>query len=255
MLAEIFTQWRNNNERVNYPFSDIATLRNSSNVHIDRDLFDDARLYPIGSGSDLYLNKITVTDTDLTFHVADSVNGELASGGFKLADPAPDNIALYDIYGRPAGILVSKAEKTAILPNLYEKGETLFEADQTPFAPTVIVPLPQPGLRGFLLDDGNIVAGDIFLVGVDGVVLSKEDGKIRVDIIGDPYARAEACTEEGFSPPIYCGLRTINGIPPDFTGDWKLSIGSNEPFARKDILRVEQENGIIRIKTAGSLSV
>jgi len=255
MSELIATQWRNNNERVKYPFGDDATLTNDDGITINEDLFDDARVYPVGGSVGLYLSRITVTDGALTFYVADPVTGDIASGGFQFDAPTPDNIALRDSYGRPAGILVSSAQKLGALPNVYGEGEVVFSRAQTEFAGSVAIPQPQLGVRGLLLDDGNIVSNDIFLVGTDGIVLSEEDGAIRVDIIGDPYALLKACESEGLELPGFCGLRTINYIPPDGKGDFKLTIGGN--LAADNVLRVEQdEDGNLKIKAVGgSLSV
>jgi hypothetical protein len=244
----ILEEWRNSNEHVRYPFHDDATLVNGNGILIDEDLFYDARLYPIGADVGVYLSKIVVADNGITFFISDPSHGILASGGFDF-DSVPDQIALADAYGRPAGILVSSAAKLGALSNVYGEGEVLFEQAQTEFAPTVVVPLPQIGVRGVLLDDGNIVAGDIYLVGTDGVVLSIEDGNIRVDVIGDPYALAKACEAEGIPLPAFCGLKTINGIPPDANGDFKLTIGGNE--ATDNILRVEMDNGRLTLKAVG----
>ena len=245
----ILEEWRNSGERVKYPFSDLAPLSNSAGARIDQDLFYDARLYPIGAAVGVYLSAIVVADAGITFYIADPVHGTLASGGFEFASP-PDDIALLDAYGRPAGILVSSAAKLGALANTYGEGTILFEAGETDFAPTVVVPLPQVGVRGVLLDDGNIVAGDIYLVGTDGVVLSIEGGAIRVDIIGDPYALVKACEEEGIPLPDFCGLKTINRIAPDSNGDFKLTIGGNE--ALDNVLRVEMDSGRVTVKLVGN---
>ena len=244
----ILEEWRNSNERVRYPFTDGASLVNSDSIRIDEDLFYDARLYPIGAGVGVYLSKIVVADNGITFFISDPQHGILASGGFEFTS-VPDQLALVDGYGRPAGVLVSSVAKLGALANVYGEGEILFEQAETEFAPTVVVPLPQPGVRGVLLDDGNIVAGDIYLVGTDGVVLSIEDGNIRVDVIGDPYALVKACDEEGIPLPAFCGLKTINSIPPDTNGDFKLTVGGNE--AADNILRVEITEGRLTLKAVG----
>lgn len=244
-----FPEWRNRGERVKYPFSDLAPLMNAGGVRVDEDLFYDARLYPIGAGTGVYLSSIVVADAGITFYIADPAHGVLASGGFTFA-AVPSDIALADAYGRPAGILVSDAAKLGALANIYGEGEVLFEPGDTDFAPTVVVPLPQPGVRGVLLDDGNVLAGDIYLMGTDGVVLSLDGGAIRVDVLGDPYALGKACDEEGIPLPAYCGLKTINGIAPDAQGDFKLTIGGNE--AVDNVLRIEMDNGQVTVKAVGN---
>lgn len=246
----VYPEWRNGNEEINYPFSDRATLENGDGRLVDQDLFDDARLYPIGGEAGLYLTRINVTGTVVMFGIGDPVNGELATGSYDV-NAAPNEVALFDANGRAAGILVSSSARLAVLLSTYGPGDTVFEPDQTEFAPTVAIPVPFIGVRGLLLDDGNIVAGDLYLVGTDGIVLHEEDGFIRVDSIGDPYALVKACEDEGLPLPTFCGLKTINGISPDERGDFKLGVGGN--LANDPILRIEVDStGQVRLKQVGT---
>jgi hypothetical protein len=245
MVDIAYPEWRNGNEHIRYPFADYVSLRNVDGATVDRDLFDDARLYPIGGAAGLFLSRVTVDGNVVTFAVADLVSGELASCSYD-ATAAPNELYLTDAYGRPAGILVSSAEKLAAALSKYGQGTVEFTQEQTEFVATVAIPMPQPGLRGLLLDDGQVVSGDICLVGADGAVLSVEDGVIRVDFLGDPYALKRTCDEEGAPLPEFCGLKTINGIEPDENGDFKLSIGGN--LASDPVLRLAVDsNGQIQL--------
>lgn len=243
-----YPEWRNNAQHVRYPFSDTATLVSGS-ITLDQDLFDDARLYPIGGSPGVYLNRIELKASLVTMAIADPVNGELASGSYN-ALSAPDSVELFDALGRPAGILVSIADKLSALVSQVPQGTTLFDASATPFAASVAVPMPQAGVLGLLV--GKLLsAGETWLVGTDGIVLSMDHGNIRIDVIGDPYAAQKACLAQGLPLPVFCGLKTINRIKPDGNGDFKLFPGSN--FARDNILRVSQDDaGNITIGTAVS---
>lgn len=243
----LHTEWRNNNERISYPFADYATLVNRNGDAVDRDLFDDARLYPIGGTVGIHLGKISVTGSELTFHIHD-LSGELASGAFDFGAP-PSEVPLYDVYGRPAGILVSTAERLGALDGIYGEGEVEFEREQTEFAASVVVPMPSPGVRGILLDDGNVLSGDIWLVGEDGVVLRLDDSKIRVDVIGDPYVQDKDCEEEGAPLPQFCGLRSINQITPNDEGDFKLRVGGN--LVGDPVIRIVPIINGVRVEMVG----
>lgn len=247
----IFPEWRNGNSSIKYPFTDTATLVNVDGITIDPDLFDDARVYPVGGSPGMYLSSVVVTALGLFFHVSDPVAGELASGGFLFADATPREIALFDQYNRPAGILVSTVAKLDQARGHYPLGTTAFTQAQAEFAPTVAVPIPNTGLRGVLLDDGGFLSGEIFLVGSNGIVLSVVDGQIRVDIIGDPYALVNACAKEGFLTPPFCGLKTINGIPPNNRGDWKFTVGGN--LSQTTIIRISQDDsGNVGLQALGA---
>jgi len=255
MLKQIVaTEWRNNNERVRYPFVDTATLTDVDEaVTLDEDLFSDARLYPIGGEAGVFLRNINVDQTIVTFTIAGPNVGDLASGAYD-ATAAPGEVALYDDFDRPAGILVSTAVQLAALADQLPQGDTTFEAGTTEFVASAVVPLPHTGVRGLLLDDGEIVSGDVWLVGEDGVVLSFEGGAIRVDVIGDPYALLKDCEDQNQPLPVFCGIKTINNIPPDAQGDFKLLVGGN--LAEDPILRIETSgDGRVVVKLVGTETV
>jgi hypothetical protein len=247
----IFPEWRNQNEHINYPFSDAATMSSDNGVRMPKGLFDDARFYPIGAIAGVYLESVNVQGNIVTIAIADP-NGTLATGFYDYTNPLND-VAFYDAYGRPAGVLVSTVEKLKLLPAALPASST-FTQEQTEFASSCVVPLPQIGVRGFLLDDGSYLTGDIYLVGVDGVVLTVPQANvIRVDILGDPYAKLEECVEEGIPVEPLCGLKTINGIAPDpVTGDFKVSPGANPPYAVDNVLRIVQTSRELTIETVGS---
>lgn len=248
----ILPEWRNNNQHTRYPFSDDATLVNVDGQSIAEDLFDDARIYPVGGSVGLFLRRVEITPLGLFFHISDPVAGEIASGGYLFNNPVPNEIGLFDQYGRPAGVLVSDSTRLQNAAGVYPQGDTIFEQAQTEFAPTVAIPIPNNDLRGVLLDDGGFIAGDVYLVGANGIVLRLDNGAIRVDVIGDPYALLKSCQDEGFVTPPFCGLKTINGISPDANGDFKLTIGGN--LAQANILRIIQDAvGDIDITALGAL--
>jgi hypothetical protein len=234
MLEVVATEWRNNNRNVNYPFSDAATLTSEEGVSFDRDSFDDARVYLTGSSGKIYIPRVNLVGSTVTIHVGDTVSGELARAVYDYNSP-PDDLPIYDLYGRPAGVFVSSVERLAALGTRFSQGDTSFRVEATEFAPSVAIGLPSVGVWGILLDDGNILSGDIWLVGEEGVVVWEEDGFIRIDAMGDPYALLRECEGLGQPLPVFCGLKTINGIAPDSNGDFKLLPGGNistQPIVR-----------------------
>lgn len=235
MLEVVATEWRNNNRNVNYPFADGATLQSEEGVLFGRDSFDDARIYLAGASGKIYISRINLDGSTVTIYVGDTVLGELASASYDYNSP-PDDLGIYDIYGRPAGVFVSSAERLAAFGTRFSQGDTTFRLEAMEFAPSVAIGLPSAGIWGILLDDGNVLGGDIWLVGEDGIVLWEEDGMIRIDAMGDPYALLRECENLGQPLPVFCGLKTINSIPPDANGDFKLLPGGNA--STKSILRI-----------------
>ena len=249
----VYVEWRNQAEQVNYPFAGAATLTNTDGKVFDRDLFDDARLYPVSGDSTLFLRRVEVSDSYVKFHLAVALNEtEIAYGYLDLlAIPSNGLVPVYDLFGRPAGVFVSSQIKLEGATGLFSKGDTIFPAEATNFAPTVVVPMPDTGIRGFMTDDGAAVFGPVFLVGEQGIVLSMEDGAIRVDAIGNPFAKHEDCQDQDPLLP-YCPIKTINQIEPDANGDFKLTIGGNS--AVDNLFRLVQvQPGMLQILPAKSL--
>jgi hypothetical protein len=245
-----FPEWRDEARDTKYPFSDSATLTNGS-VTLPKSLLLDARLYPIGGGPRVFLSTMRLSaDRTVRLGISAEGTGELASTTMSLDDvPVNGELALEDAFGRPAGIFVSEEEALAAL-SAFPQGAHTFEIFQTEFVATVVVPQPHLGVRGFLLDDGNVIAGDALLVGEDGVVLREEEGGIRVDVLGDPLGRRKLClTEENTDLGRYCPLLTINEIPPNENGNFDLLPSSNR--ALNSVLRIEPLGDGLQIRAVG----
>ena len=236
-----FNDWRAENTQRNYPFADDATLIGDA-LTLSQALFIDGRLYPVGGDESLYLARISRVGSTIEFAIATETVGELATGSYTVTSiPASGELAFYDAYGRPAGMLLSTAEALQAFSGL-NAGVYSFLPAQARFATAVVVAQPDTGFRGFILPSGELVTGDVWLVGEDGVVISNDDGALRIDIIGDPFAVRKLCEDEAPSDPgvaaltAYCPLKTINGIEPDANGDFQMLVGGNQ--ALSNILRI-----------------
>jgi hypothetical protein len=255
-------------ETTKYPFADTATLTNTAGDFVPETLFLDAHLYPVGAGARLFLSQVVVTHSDVTLILADTRQKNLASVTFDLYEP-PDLLSLADAYGRPAGILVSETLRLASF-QAWSAGTHNFTVDQTEFVASCCMPTPEPGLRGFILDDGSVITDDAWLIGDDGVVLAVEDvvkpaagcnaaetyQVIRVHVVGDPLYRRRLCSGS-FTTPNY--LRTITVkhdcrkiiCGPDASGDFKITAGSQ--FAADTILRLRATPDGLKIEAVGEV--
>jgi len=233
----VFGDWRDDNDQRKYPFADDSTLV-GDDLTIPAGLFIDGRLYPIGGNEDLFLSQVSRLGNVITFTISADGPGELATVMFDVTDiPASGELALHDVYGRPAGMLLASETALELFSGL-NSGEYDFIISQTRFATAVVVPQPEAGVRGFVLPSGETVFGDVWVVGEDGVVVRKDDdGSLRVDLIGDPFAARKECEDEDISDEDvevllpYCPIETINGIPADENGNYKLMVGSNESLS------------------------
>jgi hypothetical protein len=242
----VFQEWRDQNVSSKYPFSDNASLTNGA-VTLPKSLFTDARVYAIGALGRVYLSRIKTSVNSVEIWFGDDNTQELAVGRFELT-AVPDNLPLVDPYGRPAGILVSSVAQLATLAS-WGSSEITFTADQTELTATAVVPTPEIGVRGFIVE-GELFTGDVYLMGEQGVYLTLQDGDIRVDIIGDPRAKARFC-EQLFDYKAPRLIRTINGYRPDRYGEFKLVACAN--IATDTALRIEAQEAGLGFKLIGDV--
>lgn len=261
-------EWRRENESTAYPFSETASLKSQDGRVLLHGTFLDAIISPVGGQAGLCVTKITITNELITVTIGDVANRNRCTGSFSLIS-TPDSIELFDVYGRPAGLLVSEALRLVALQS-WGLGEHNINPGNAEFVAAVCCPTPEVGLRGFLLPDGTVVSGEVWLVGDAGVILRVEsdtspvpcqpevDGiVIRVDVIGDPLFRRRLCAGavDYRVPRFIQTVRILHSegefeLTPDEHGEVNLS-----PFnslATDTALRVRPKpNGMI-IEMAGS---
>lgn len=273
MVSQIrHPEWRRSLEDTKYPFEDAATLTNSEGKIIPENVFLDAHLYPIGGGSNMYLSRVDVAHQAITLHIGDDDNTSIATASISVSEPE-NSVQLKDSFGRPAGIFVSEASRLGVF-RAFGLGTHTFRPNQSPFVANVCMPTPQIGVRGIRLADGSLMTGPVWLVGDDGVVITREtvvspatcssssqvDEVIRIDIVGDPLFRRRLCTpKELFTTPTFIKkIKIVNEgnewlCEPDENG--YFSIQGNDSLAGDAALRVRiTPEGNIRLEVEGSSS-
>lgn len=239
----VFPEWREMQADSKYPFADTSLLSNGNSA-FTKETFVDARLFAIGGKSQQFLSSVEITPLQATISISDE-SGVLSSGLIAFGS-GQSIVTLTDQYGRPAGILVSSVEQLNIIAAwpiaLHE-----FTPDQTGFDATVIVPTPQVGVRGFLVE-GRLFTADVYLMGEQGVFITQDGAYIRVDIIGDPRAQQRFC-EQIFDYQAPWFIRKINGFTPDEFGEWKLLSGT--VLATDTALRVEPMTSGLGLRLIG----
>lgn len=264
-------EWRDEFEATNYPFSDKALLVNQAGDTLLEGTFLDAHLYPIGGKEGIFLSQVNITFATVTITIGDKYNASLASGSFKLTQP-PSLVKLTDNYGRPAGVLVSEPTRLAVIQS-WGIGLHTFDATQTEFVATCCMPTPEIGVRGIVLADGSLFTGPVWILGDDGVVVSKEQitlpgqlnkpseivSVIRVDVVGDPLYRRRLCDPQTLfsTPNPVRKIRVVNGdtsylCTPSNGGNFTIQM--NDSLASDAALRVHQTPTGLVFEVAGSLS-
>lgn len=247
----LYPEFRNELEFTRYPFGDNATLVSNDGQTLEEDTFLDASLHPIGGGAGMHIASITVTARKVTITVGDSGTPDLCSVEFDPLSP-PDLLRLTDAYGRPAGVLVSESLRLARF-SAWENQVHAFGRDAAEFAASCVIPTPEVGVRGILTEEGDLLTGDVWIIGENGVVV-REDGdcNIRVDIVGDPLFLRKLCFPvELFEPPLF--IQTINGCPPDDQGNWNLTVGDHTAPNGETIIRINPTDGGLKIEAVGQL--
>lgn len=243
----LFPEFRDQQERTKYPFSDAATLTSNDGLQtIEPDTFLDASLYPIGGGVGLYLTIVGVTPREVTIYAGTLLTPRLCSGSFDPLDP-PSLIRMVDVLGRPAGVLVSEPVRLSRFA-AWPVGEHAFVRTASEFVASCVIPTPEIGVRGVVTAKGEVLTGDVWIVGDNGIVVREEDGHVRIDVVGDPlYVRKLCVPIDLFTPPTF--LKTINGCGPDEYGNFNLIIG--EHGNTKTVLRLYPTSDGLVIKAVG----
>lgn len=242
----LFPEFRDQYADTLYPFLDTATLiTEPTGQTLDRDIFLDASLHPIGVDSGaLYISAITIEAQTVRISIADRTRREKAHVVF---DPLADQEVLHlvDEWGRPAGVLVSDPLRLSRFTS-WEFGEHAFTSAATMFVPSCVIPTPEVGVRGILTERDELLTGDVLIVGDNGVIVRQEGNDpntIRIDIVGDPLFLRKLCEPISlFTPPNF--IRTINGCPPDEYGNFHLVIGDH--LNEETIVRLYAgDNGLV----------
>lgn len=211
----VHPQYRDDNYDTLYPFADNAVLTGSRGYGFTNLTFIDAVLHPPGRTLPQRLTSVVVASLQATLVIGDD-SGDSCSCIVDLTNPS-GVLPLKDAVGRPAGLLLADVDQLTLLQN-WELGTHTFAS--AGFVASATIPDPQIYAKG-VTDGATTVTGDVWLVGEDGVLLTEEDGTIRIDIVGDPLFRRAQCGETAsFTAPNY--LKTINGIAPNARGMFYL---------------------------------
>jgi hypothetical protein len=253
-------------ENTRYPFIATASLSNGS-VSFLEGTFLDAHLYAVGGGKRYYISKVVVESDQCTITIGDDQDVASLTGvvGIPVTTSA---VRLTDIYGRPGGILVSEPDRLAVL-SAWGVGTHTFERAQTEFCVTCQMPIPDPGVTGFRLENGDILSGRVWFVGDDGVILSTsvindKNGnpfdRLRIDAVGDPLYLQRLCTSENLFVPVnpVRTIRVINGdysfdCQPDEQGNFNIQM--NDSLAADAALRIRTTPEGIVFEVEGSTPV
>jgi hypothetical protein len=252
----LFPDFRDEQSDSRYPFVDTATLTATDGVtKILRDTFIDATFFVINGGRQIYIASVVVAPRLITIIFGDENSDNVASAEFvpnPIQAPSTGALNIFDIYGRPAGTIVSATDRLTTFAG-WAVGTYDFELEATTFTATTIIPANEPGVRALTAVNSGLITGDVWLIGDGGVVIRHEGVQddaniIRVDIVGVPlFSRFVCLPFDRFTPKTF--VRTINGCEPDQYGNF--SITSSDYETEDPVLRITQRDGIIFFDAVG----
>lgn len=208
MQPILLGEYRNQNSQRNYPFRDDATLTDQNGVVLPIDFLIDAYIFPIVLREDdidvritqpvddsLFISKIDLSEQKI--YISGVKRGVVY--GTAVFQSGVDTAYVYEEpnYHRQIGVLVFGAGLAEIF-----KGPAVrtFASWATSFTPTTFTILDQLGVRGFLLEDGSLITGDVIIEGQDGIEVSTlvtgEGNILLFDMLGQAPDKSSCSTSQ-----------------------------------------------------------
>ena len=231
----------NQNSLRKYPFADCASCTGRTGV-IPPGAILDAQLYVPGrEPGQVWMSSI---DTDGKLHFSDAA-GEFAVLSARATPDSAVQVTFTGDGGPCHGGLVVFG-KAADVSSLLSLGGQKFTARQTELAPAAVSWPGLPGVLGFRLDDGNVVYGDVKIVGDNGCVVSTfvdGDGRrrLRISAMGQT---AEGANTSGFvTRVVMTSDNTTFVVTPDEASDKVVNVtATGVSTLLDDGLNADQDN-------------
>lgn len=250
----VFPEFRDSTKSTSYPFVDTASLTDTTEqIILPKDAFIDASIYLTESTSTVFLSSIDVTKNSTKIRIEDTSDPNIYCESALIDIRGEDEdvvIPLFNSYGTRAGVLVCNGLLLSFFRNI-PFGTFTFENDATAFVPTCVIPIVNNGVKTLAFNSrykDNIIDGDVWIIGHNGVQLSTQEGidnSIRIDVMGDPMFKKAALgvTEYRIDTP----LQSINGVRADEYGNLYLTTTSGD-----DALRIVRTPTGVKIFIAGA---
>lgn len=249
-------EWRDINAGRRYPFLDEALMTDGIRFIPDSWLLD-ARLYPRGvyEGYDkVFIGAIRRQNSQIRIYFTVSNTIDIAYADFSFLSSS-DSIEVRNINDNTiAGILIVNPETTRLFAN-FENTTVRFSNKVFPFCPSVIQPIPSPQVTAFQVDTGDVLSGDVWLVGGPGVHLEVENNKIIINFVGDPLYKRVNCDQEEIAElkqflktitPLWNGDSGIQDYPPFATGVGTIGPISSDPYGNFNLSAIPPDSVIGR---------
>lgn len=225
-----FPSWRDQAREILYPFVDGMTLSNGE-VAIPKDLFVDLSVFAPGVSCPVFISEIEVSSQGSVLKFSDSGGSLCNLNVDHIVSGSSAEVVTKNLVSTRSGVnhvgvaLLNKIGMAQFAT--WPHGQHYFSRYQTMVLPDIVLPSPESGIRGFVLENGDIHSGDVVLYGEDGITFRVQGGALKVDAIGDPTFLRKQCDEEQGDFDGGPFLKTINNIAPDNRGNFIFSINTN----------------------------
>lgn len=252
--------WRLQQQAVKYPFADYVTLMGSGGDVVPSEVFVDAVFHPIGGDGQLFLSSVVVGSAEITFNFSDQTTTDLCYATYAKST-LPAELQVLDAYERPAGRIVVNTDVIGELTS-WSLGTHSFTSAATAIDPSAQLPMPEVGLRGFVLPDGEVFSGPVTFVGEDGVYFRTREESLGdntytvlvVDVTGDPLFLRKGCEEESAAGANALNdgpfLTTINGRASDDSGNFMIYPGND--IVDDTVVRIRPNGNGLIVELVGS---
>jgi len=226
--------WQDSLRGLQYPFAAAGPIQAEDGTVLDPGVLTDLALFVSAGVEHVALYTITVVQgvqAVLTF--ADDTG---ATRGAATVTPASTDQVGITFEGVNAGFLTFEAAPMRGVLN-WTSGRYVFRAA---LVPHVLVFSDPAWRRGLVVPGGEVLTGEIWLVGADGIQLEAVPGGFVVHAYGDPYA--------GRTGP----RRTyteLNGVLPDPNGN--INVVPSGISARFRLNFIPLGSGKIRVEVTG----
>lgn len=267
-MSIVHPQWRDSHRETAFPFSLTAALTTDTDKTLPTGAFLDGVLQLPGGVVPFHLLSIDVGYETATLQFGDATRDNLVHGVVDLQDPQ-EITELVDDSQRSFGALIGDPTVLRQI-NGWGLGLHTFRRGRAELAAAVCVALPSVGVSGLSTADGQVHAGDVWIVGERGVVVRTamqsapapcavrlEQSVVRVDVVGDPLFRRRGCNDEAgayATPRVIRKIRFKQGATefvcePDQYG--VIPMTASNLAVDKAALLLRVESGRIILEIAG----
>lgn len=226
--------WQDSLWGLSYPFAAAGPILAEDGTDLGPDTITDLALFVSSATTSVFLYTITVTQGVSAVLAFTDVTG--AAMGSAVVTPGGSGRTGITLDGINVGFLTCDVAAMRGVLN-WSPGPYVFRAA---LVPHVLVFSDPTWRRGIVVPSGEVLTGEIWLVGADGVQLEAVSGGFVVHAYGDAYA--------GRTGPRRT-YTALNGVLPDLDGN--INVVPAGSSARFRINLIPLGNGRVRVEVTG----